>query len=1463
MANLKAGTLIGGNLIWHQGNLEFNTVDTRLDYKGHMVYTEAHKPTNNDLNLVSRAGDTMTGVLKFSTSISDVIQDGSNNRLLHNGGFVVLGNSTKSTGIDGGTTRLTVQTGSISANVPYLTTVAQHSSANSLTRKDYVDNTTVSVSGDTMTGVLNINANNGFMVANSDANQASYILGKIAGANSWYVGRGSTSTSDVSLQSYTHSNRRITIQSDGVYIYGSGQEGKIYTTGNKPTVIDIAGAVRDTGDTMTGALTITTANADPKLIIHRTNLDGNVSIGFKTQNNTMLYFGRRSDGHFAYHDDLDLSAASASKIYSTSFKPTTADVGALPAAGKAVDSDKLDGLDSSQFLRSDASDSFSGDLVSTSRDKGIFGTYDSTKTDQIWSMGTAYRNAADGSDFGNLYGLAYKHTNNTTGGQMAGGHQMVWVTNGTHKAALGDSGIWSSGYVDAGGKIITTVNTGFGVIHQRAGHQTMIGCADIVGDYLVGGRPSDAADWTDYIRIARNKLRYCTNSDHTGKRIYHEGDKPSLAEINAVRGQQVSGLASGVQWHKAMTVVMPNNASTIKLEITGGNGFNVGIESQLGTQTIQFRTGNGSPATGLTVVGFYDGGMSLAITDVGYKHISGSTYEIYLKSSSYPDSGLIYMLTTSMNASAVWNRVAVGTAEPTGITKWSENNVIYNSRAKPTSSDVNAVAKTGDTMTGALTFTGHNGIKMKDGKKVLWSHDNKAVTLSASGSDGILYLGYSSGTDYQTDKVVMHRPLYASNGTTLLCDTSGQLYDVGQRVYSEYHKPTPAEVGAVNKAGDTMTGNLSWTQNGSCHIGAGQGDGASFTTTNINIKSWFGVGFESTIDNQAVPKGENAAYIDTRGGHMGIRGDFRANKSITAGTGLGLSNASSTSKLGLSLHGGGKEGKPEYGMMFTGTVGSGTHGGVTGDWATYLTMSDTTNRGWIFQRGSTNVASISGSGFIEANSGVSSIARKLTGAIDLNSYVKTESFNVYATGSMTNKPPAGCDYGTLQVIGSNSTSGQFVTQTFVERNGNRMAIRGRNDGGGSWSAWKNVYTEGFKPNSLWQTGTGGGGLHINYDNEINFTSSSAELYFNYRQVGGTKISAMSFNAGENDKNATLKFGSADMKGTINRQSHSSGYLVGSYNNVGDNSIKTNPIYAIGTNYKPSDTALGNMYGIGYCVAGASTPFIPESLRSGSWGMYVAADGDARVFLDGGNGQIRSTGAHVGSGFKTHKGAYSYLQLSGTAGSYMMIECNGSKGLNIISRNDDNSNRYVWSFTDDGEFISPSSIKTSNQMYINNGSPTLWFQDTDSRSCAWHCNSNLMYLLRGTGNNATSWDSGPNGRHPATFNLETGDVVFSGNVTAYSDRRLKTNIHNVENAVEKVSKLNGVIYEWKNDTAGVGEQAGVIAQDVQEVLPQAVLEDKEGNLTVAYAQLSALFVEAIKEQQKQIETLTKRVNELSK
>jgi len=102
-----------------------------------------------------------------------------------------------------------------------------------------------------------------------------------------------------------------------------------------------------------------------------------------------------------------------------------------------------------------------------------------------------------------------------------------------------------------------------------------------------------------------------------------------------------------------------------------------------------------------------------------------------------------------------------------------------------------------------------------------------------------------------------------------------------------------------------------------------------------------------------------------------------------------------------------------------------------------------------------------------------------------------------------------------------------------------------------------------------------------------------------------------------------------MSGKIGRSTAIVGFLEGSYNNVGSNDTNSNPIYTIGSSYNPASTTLSNMYGIGYTHTNAS--FIGLTGATG-WGMYVASDGDARVWLDGGSGNISHSGdLYVGGG----------------------------------------------------------------------------------------------------------------------------------------------------------------------------------------------------------------------------------------
>lgn len=198
------------------------------------------------------------------------------------------------------------------------------------------------------------------------------------------------------------------------------------------------------------------------------------------------------------------------------------------------------------------------------------------------------------------------------------------------------------------------------------------------------------------------------------------------------------------------------------------------------------------------------------------------------------------------------------------------------------------------------------------------------------------------------------------------------------------------------------------------------------------------------------------------------------------------------------------------------------------------------------------------------------------------------------------------------------------------------------------------------------------------------------------------------------------------------------------------------------------------------------------------------------------------------------------------------------------------------------------------MTIHDSSPTITFRDTDHRSAFAHVNESIFYILRG-GVDATTWDSGPGGVHPMTMSLDTGNTTFAGqinavggftttaaatfggttvngtlsvngavvatgNVTAFSpsDRRLKTDIERLGAAVNTVKKLEGVSYTLKETGR---REIGVIAQDVEKVLPEVVRQGSDGVYGVQYGNIVGLLIEAIKEQQAQIDDLQRQVKSL--
>ena len=128
------------------------------------------------------------------------------------------------------------------------------------------------------------------------------------------------------------------------------------------------------------------------------------------------------------------------------------------------------------------------------------------------------------------------------------------------------------------------------------------------------------------------------------------------------------------------------------------------------------------------------------------------------------------------------------------------------------------------------------------------------------------------------------------------------------------------------------------------------------------------------------------------------------------------------------------------------------------------------------------------------------------------------------------------------------------------------------------------------------------------------------------------------------------------------------------------------------------------------------------------------------------------------------------------------------------------------------------------------------------------NSNLNVLLGSVGI----------GKSNPAYKLDVvGDIYASGNVIAYSDIRQKENIVNIESALDKVLHLRGCTYTKIGDDSHK-KYVGVIAQELQEVLPEAVSSDQDGMLSVAYGNITALLIQAIKELSGRVDEIAARL-----
>ena len=240
----------------------------------------------------------------------------------------------------------------------------------------------------------------------------------------------------------------------------------------------------------------------------------------------------------------------------------------------------------------------------------------------------------------------------------------------------------------------------------------------------------------------------------------------------------------------------------------------------------------------------------------------------------------------------------------------------------------------------------------------------------------------------------------------------------------------------------------------------------------------------------------------------------------------------------------------------------------------------------------------------------------------------------------------------------------------------------------------------------------------------------------------------------------------------------------------------------------------------------------------------------------------------------------------TSDTYLTIASDGgsahAQGIRLIHHGTDDSNMYGWRIrgddTDDHFHInhinagsnsaSALTIKNNNNVGIGLSNPNY---DLDVAG-----NINFTGTLTQNGTTYGGGSSGSSGGEWVIVNTNeihyslgnvgiglsnpnyplhvSGDIYATGNVTAYSDKRKKTNLQIISDALDKVSNLNGYTYE-KDGT----KYTGLIAQEVLKVLPEAVVGNEEDGYGLAYGNMVGILVEAIKELSNEVKNLKEKLS----
>jgi len=1031
-------------------------------------------------------------------------------------------------------------------------------------------------------------------------------------------------------------------------------------------------------------------------------------------------------------------------------------------SGSGLDADTLDGVSSGSFLRSDANDTFTGTitmgkqhaLVANNYGRGVYGLYDSYRYQHVWSMGTAYNLADNGTTGGNLYGLSWTHTN--VGGESKAGlsHQLLLMMNGRTYTALG-SGIWTDG-------TITTTSHGTSANwkaaydwgnHASAGYlttETYTGhenTSDLNGAY---GGSNNGVVIEDITVDANGHVTAVGTRDLDGR----------FAAASHTHG--IGSITDATRWW--------NNFGNNHTTRTSFDAEGASLTTGFGWRYIQ---GNGNgPGTDTSPNQFY--GLTVGLgNDYNYDN-----YGMQLVIPRNTATPYISVRFEEGGALGPWQKISAGYADSAGGVAWA------NVSGKPTTFSPSAHTHTIANVTGLQTAL--------DGKQAAGSyaasghnHDGVYTKESSVRNLGTVYFGASGDTADFIAELDAKGCLAANRFSTMKVawDYSGNSdLDTGQGVI----ELAGCQIDVITDSGSrptiTITRPTTGAGGGSMWVYNNQGSGYSPGWRQVWNSLTFNPGSYLTTSGKAA----DSELLDGINSSQFLRSD--TSDTVAAGRQISFySNDAIESASGdqASLE------------VFQDTSGADAfmqfH--VSGDYALYFGLD-----------GSTNDLAVGG------------------WSMGANKY------KVYHAGNLT--------LATLGYTGA--TNANYITNNNQLTNGagyltstnDRVYITDSRGAARAPSYYNDRYAQWDFQNQA-DTGAGGDGWH-----SILTVSKWSSFHDSHRQE---QIIFTGDNLKRRTANSDAEWGEIKtiwdtgnldpvIDASVSNDTITFTRAGGGTFSVTTSDANTNTWRPLGTG--ANDAAAGNHTHASF--SGGAAGFVPEST--------IPDDIDQNYYLNASGGWSippdNNTTYSVGDGGLTQK------NFTNTRAAIVdSFGRNSASGAIAIGTS---AGQAPFSVTNSGvqgiEFLPNDATSKTRILSYNRGLNVYMGAAYDG----------LDHVFRTSNTDRVVIDV--NGL------FVTGVVTASGDITAFSDVRVKENIQDLEGSLDKVTQLRGVSY---NKIGSEEKSIGVIAQEIKEVLPEVVKEGEDGMLSVAYGNITAVLIEAIKEQQKQIDELKAKLDGLTK